>query len=242
MVLISDSSAVIAPPGDSGTTVDLSRPFLFMVPFWGERYRRYFVERLLPSLLAPNNLPLLRADEGHRFLIATTPEDWAAIVDLPIIRRLRQHATPTLIEIPKPTGETAPGSTSAILHQDVALKLLAKAAFQGKGYGSLMWPDCIISDGMVASLIKHARAGRHLVLCPALRQAEESAISELKNRGLVWCAIFIRRWQSSRKGLRTSRFWRHFAIGDCRMTSGSFFTRFIAVQCCWITGPSWTMI
>jgi hypothetical protein len=185
MVLISDSSAVIAPPGDSGTTVDLSRPVLFMVPFWGERYRRYFVERLLPSLLAPNNLPLLRADEGHRFLIATTPEDWAAIVDLPIIRRLRQHATPTLIEIPKPTGETAPGSTSAILHQDVALKLLAKAAFQGKGYGSLMWPDCIISDGMVASLIKHARAGRHLVLCPALRQAEESAISELKNRGLV---------------------------------------------------------
>lgn len=176
---------MIEPDSGFEPTAELLRPFFFMVPFWGERYRRYFVDRLLPSLMAPNNLPLLRADHGHRFLIATTPEDWAAIIDLPIMRRLREYAAPILVEIPKPTAETAPGSTNAIQHQDVALKLLASAAFQGKGYGSLMWPDCIVSDGMVASLIKHARAGRHLVLCPALRQTEESAISELKSRGYL---------------------------------------------------------
>ncbi len=83
----------------------LSRPFFFMVPFWGKRYRQYFANILLPSLLSPNNLALLRADQGHRFLIATTIDDWDAIIRLPVIERLRAHATPTLIEIKKPKQE-----------------------------------------------------------------------------------------------------------------------------------------
>jgi hypothetical protein len=167
------------------TTAALARPFYFMVPFWGERYRRYFVDRLLPSFLAPNNLPLLRADQGHRFLIATTPEDWAAIIDLPIFERLREHATPTLIEIPRPGGATAPGSTDAIVHQDLALRRLVEAAFAGRAYGSIHWPDCIVSDGVVASLLKHVREGHRLVLCPALRQVEETVIAELMDRGYL---------------------------------------------------------
>ena len=185
MVLISDSSAVIEPRRGSETTAALARPFYFMVPFWGERYRRYFVDRLLPSLLAPKNLPLLRADQGNRFLMATTPEDWSAIIDLPIVKQLREYATPTLIEIPRPGGETAPGSTNAILHQDVALRRLVEAAFADRAHGSIHWPDCIVSDGMVASLLKHVREGRRLVLCPALRQVEETVISELMDRGYL---------------------------------------------------------
>lgn len=173
------------PANSSPPFAELSRPFFFMVPFWGERYRRYFVDRLLPSLLAPNNLPLLRAFQGHRFLIATTPEDWAAFIDLPIMKRLREYATPTLIEISQPDNHTAAGSGDAYLHQNVVQKLLVIAAFQSKAYGCLLCPDFIISDGMVASLIRHAQAGHHLVLCPALRQTEESAISELTSRGYL---------------------------------------------------------
>ena len=172
------------PADSSPPFTELSRSFFFMVPFWGER-RRYFVDRLLPSLLAPNNLPLLRAFQGHRLLIATTPEDWAAIIDLPIMKRLREYATPTLIEIPHPTSDTVPGSTLAVLHQNVAQKLLVTAAFQAKAYGCLLCPDFIVSDGMVLSLLRHAQAGHHLVLCPVLRQSEEAAVSELKNRGHI---------------------------------------------------------
>lgn len=161
------------------------QPFNFMVPFWGERYQRYFVDNLLPSLLAPNNLALLRAEDGHRFLLATTREDWDAIVDLPIMARLRPHATPTLVEIPKPRSETVPGSTNAIMHQNVAQRFLVEAAFSAKAYGCLFSPDFIVSDGMVAALINHARAGRHLVLCPSLRQSEESSIAELERTGFL---------------------------------------------------------
>src|ERR1700722_5388357 len=170
---------------DGGSAAGLSRPFYFLVPFWGERYRRYFVDNLLPSLLAPNNLPLLRAEEAHRFLLATTRADWDAIIDLPIMRRLREHATPTLIEIPNPSHDTAPGSTNAILHQNVAQRLLAIAAFQAGAYGCLFSPDFIISDGMMRSLLRHARAGHRLVLCPSLRQTEESSISELERLGYL---------------------------------------------------------
>ena len=163
----------------------LSRPFFFMVPFWGKRYRQYFASILLPSLLSPNNLPLLRADQGHRFLIATTIDDWDAIIGLPIIERLREHAIPTLIEIKMPKQETAPGSTGAILHQNIAQKLLVDAAFQARAYGTLFSPDCVISDGMMTSLIQHALAGQCLVLCPALRQSEELATAELTRLGYL---------------------------------------------------------
>ena len=165
------------------------RPFYFMVPFWGERYRRYFTDNLLPSLLAPSNLPLLHAEDGHRFLLATTREDWNAIVDLPIMAKLCLHATPTLIEIPNPQSATAPGSTDAIMHQNVAQRLLVEAAYAAKAYGCLFSPDFIISDCMVAALLRHVRAGLHLVLCPSLRQAEESALAELERLGYLSTAL-----------------------------------------------------
>ena len=80
-----------------------ARPFCFMSQFWGQRYRDYFVDYCLPSLLAPDNLPRLRAEDGHCFLIATPSEDWEKIVNLPIMKKLRVFATPTLIETPAPT-------------------------------------------------------------------------------------------------------------------------------------------
>ena len=55
-----------------------------MVAFWGDCYRDRFVQLCLPSLFAPGNLPRLRAEDGHRFLIATTLTDWAEIERLPI--------------------------------------------------------------------------------------------------------------------------------------------------------------
>src|ERR1700730_8882553 len=93
------------------------RPFNFMIPFWGERYRGFFVDRCLPSLLAPNNLPLLDAADGHRLLTATTHSDWGVINDLQIMQQLRQHATPEPIIIDDPSV-TLPGSVAAVLQQN----------------------------------------------------------------------------------------------------------------------------
>lgn len=166
------------------------RPFDLMVPFWGKRYRDYFVDLCLPSLLAPNNIALLRAEDGHRFLIATTTEDWRAIENLPIMNRLRQHATPTWIEVSGPLGATDVSAydnyqTVIIKHQNHCQKKLVEAAYQRRSYGSLLFPDVIYSDFMIASLIKLARAGYHFVLLPALRQIEEDVLDDLTRLGYL---------------------------------------------------------
>jgi hypothetical protein len=70
-----------------------------MVAFWGERYGDYLADLLLPSLLAPNNLPLLDAADGHRFFIASPRAEWETIERLPIMDRLRRHAQPQWVEV-----------------------------------------------------------------------------------------------------------------------------------------------
>ena len=159
----------------------MNRPFFFMVPFWGERYRRYFLELLLPSLLAPGNLPQLRSADDHRFLIATTDEDWNAIADHPLMVRLAAHAPALHVQIPPPDAPTAPGATSAILHQNLAQKRLVEFAWHYRAKGCLFSPDCIISDGMVLALVRRAARGETLVRCPALRHKEETCLAELAN-------------------------------------------------------------
>jgi hypothetical protein len=161
------------------------RPFCFMVPFWGQRYRDYFVDRCLPSLLAPGNLPLLRAADGHRILIATTRADWEAISNLRLMDRLRSYATPTLVDIPSPLSDTAPGGADAIRHMNLCLRNLTQTAYSYRAYGCSLLPDVVVSDGMVASLIRRAQAGYHLVLCTALRQTEETVLAEMTERGLM---------------------------------------------------------
>jgi len=179
---------MIAPASDEAENFSgekFGRPLCLMIPFWGQRYRDYFVDLCLPSLLAPNNLPILEAADGHRLLVATTADDWTAIKNLPIVQKLEQHATLTLVEIDHPRGKTEPGSSDAIKQQNVCWKRLVEKAFELRGYGSLLSPDCIVPDGMIASLRKQAAAGHQLVISPALRQIEEPLLGELKERGLM---------------------------------------------------------
>jgi hypothetical protein len=158
------------------------RPICFMVQFWGRRYRDYFVDLCLPSLLAPGNLPLLRAADGHQFLIATPREDWESLDRLPIMDRLRQHAPPKLVETPPP----ADNEYGTILrHQTRSLKRLFEAAYAHQAFGSAVWPDTILSDGMVAALLRFIDTGHRLVMQPTIRLAEEGVMSDLTAMGLM---------------------------------------------------------
>jgi len=162
------------------------RPFYFMVAFWGKRYRDHFVNRCLPSLLAPNNFPILRAEDGHRLLIATTLEDWKAIDSLPIMDLTRKYVMPLLVEIqPGDSSETVPGSNAAIYKQDDAQKRLVETAYAARAYATLLWPDLIIADSLVTSLRRWAAAGHCLVLFASLRQTEETALEEFSRLGYL---------------------------------------------------------
>jgi hypothetical protein len=160
------------------------RPFDFMVSFWGQRYRNYFVERCLPSLLAAGNFPVLAAAEGHRLLIGTPASDWTAIKELPILQAVRRHVTPVWVAIDPPDEkQSIGGSAEAILYHTSCQRRLFELAHAYRGYGSIVFPDTIISQGMVASLKKSAAAGHHLVMCAAMRQTEETVMAELHSSG-----------------------------------------------------------
>jgi hypothetical protein len=118
-------------------------------------------------------------------LIATTLADWEAIRNLRLMDKLRTYTTPTLLEIPSPLSDTAPGGAAAIRHMNLCLRSLTQTAYSYRAYGCSLLPDVIVSDGMVASLIRRAQAGYHLVLCTALRQTEETVLAELSERGLM---------------------------------------------------------
>jgi len=158
------------------------RPLYFMVAFWGERYRDRFASLFLRSLLSPNNLPRLRAEDGHCFLIATTRVDWLAVENLPIMTELRHYVLPVLVEIPDGDDDSY---TAALHRQTRCLKLLFEAAYPNRPYGCLLLPDLIVSDGFVAAIIRSADAGHQLVLLPALRQAEEGVLDDLTAAGLL---------------------------------------------------------
>ena len=165
-----------------------NRPFHFMVPFWGERYRNYFIDLFLPSLLAPNNLRLLQAKDGHKFFIAAPREDWEAIKDLPIMSRARRHVEPSWVEVSsqphEQTGSEHERYAAVLRHMKTCLRTVLDAGYHPRAYGSFHLPDTVFSDGMVASLLASVHRGDRLVVCPALRQSEEGVLAEIDELGL----------------------------------------------------------
>jgi hypothetical protein len=173
----------IITAGKNDMTANM-RPFYFMIPFWGPTYREYFVDLCLPSLLAPGNFPLLRAGDGHRILIATTKDDWTAIEHLPIIETMRRHVSPVILEIDPPVL-TRPGSFDAIMQQNYCQKLLVEAAYDARAYACMLWPDTLLSDGLVAALQRWISEGYELVLFASLRHTQEEVLAELRARGIL---------------------------------------------------------
>jgi hypothetical protein len=159
-----------------------NRPFCFLIPIWGESYCQTFVDRCLPSLLAPGNFPLLDAAAGHRLLIATTVEDRQRIEHLPVMQRISRHVIPTYIAISTPE---MPGYVGVIRHLSRCLKLLFDAAHSYRSYGCFLMPDLIFSAGLVASMSRSVQNGDHLLLLTAMRQIEEDVLADLAARELL---------------------------------------------------------
>jgi hypothetical protein len=158
----------------------LNRPFHLIVVLWGERFRNYFLEYCLPSLLAPGNIPTLAIGQAHKFLIATRPDDWAAMKATPIFRLMERYVTPVFLEIPP-----CPPGRGGCEHMGVGHKLALDMAYREKAYATVLTPDSMLSDGTIARLQDHARAGIKLVLVPALRFAEETFLGHLETMGVV---------------------------------------------------------
>jgi hypothetical protein len=153
----------------------IERPFYLIVVVWGERFRNYFLDYCVPSLLAPGNLPALAPERHSKFLIATRPDDWAAMRSAPIFPLLAQYVEPVFIEIPP-----CPPDRSGCQHMGIGHKLACDMAYRDKAYGAVLTPDCMLTDGSFARLQELAQSGTELVLVPALRLGEEPLFEHLR--------------------------------------------------------------
>ncbi len=158
----------------------LDRPFHFAVVLWGERFRNYFLYYCLPSLLSPGNIPSLATRRPSKFLIATLPDDWAAMRETAIFKKLESYIEPVYLEIP-----ACPPGRHGCEHIGVGHKLTCEVSFREKAYAVHATPDCMFSDGAIARVQALAREGMEVVVCAALRFAEEPVFQNLQSRGLI---------------------------------------------------------
>jgi hypothetical protein len=175
----------------------LKRPFYFIVVLWGERFRTYFLEYCLPSLLSPGNIPALATSQASKFLIATRPDDWRAMEATPIFDVLKRYLTPVFVEIPP-----CPPDKSGCQHMGIGHKLACEIACRDDAYGVVLTPDSMLSDGSVSRLQELACDGVKLVLAAALRFGEEPFLGHLRELGAVTCE---RRSESGRSLTITGR-------------------------------------
>lgn len=174
------TSESIAPDHHTCSGSSVLRPFYFIVVFWGETFRNYLCDFCLPSLLSPNNIPILEGIRGNKFLFCTTPQDWETLRQVPIFQSLQHCIEPLYIEIPFP-----PEDKSGCEHMGIGHKLAAQMAFRDKAYGVFLTPDLMVSDGTVQVLKRSAQAGFKVVLTAALRFGEEPLFDNLRDLGVL---------------------------------------------------------
>jgi hypothetical protein len=159
------------------------RPFHFAVLFWGEHYREhYFVDKFLRSMMAPGNLPLLDAKDGHKLVVACPHHDWIRLLENEIFLRACGHVNPRHVEIDYPDpGPDDNIRTKAILHQHKWMNVLLKQTHDPNAYGSVWSPDCMVSMRLVERMFMW-RGHYDCVICPVLRQAEEPLLEEIGDK------------------------------------------------------------
>src|SRR5882762_8247052 len=84
----------------------------FVVVFWGAKYRDFFIQFCLPSLLAPHNIPYFStADAANirgRLIICSTGDDYDVISRNPLFARLSPHIEVEFIDLGWPPRDVHP--------------------------------------------------------------------------------------------------------------------------------------
>src|SRR5689334_18163782 len=136
MSQLAESGQAFGPSSSGKETRDYSlSPFYFTVVFWGEVYRGYFTDLLLPSFLSPGNVPALKRERNSKFLIVTTRDDWDALQGNKMFQLLKDYVDPVFYEMPWPQPDE-----NKMLVMSRGQKILITRAFQDRALGVFVTP------------------------------------------------------------------------------------------------------
>ena len=149
----------------------------FNVVVWGEEFRGYLTQLLLPSLLAPKNIPGLKNRDKSKFIFVAPLDDWDKIKLSHSFKLLSDLIDIVYFEIPTPME-----SDNKHLVMSEGHKLASQFTFDAKAQGVFVTPDLMLSDGAVTALEKRAEEGFQAVLCFAIRFGLEGCLRDVGER------------------------------------------------------------
>jgi hypothetical protein len=156
------------------------RKFYFMLTFWGAEFREHFYSLLLPTLLAPGNIPVLKDRPDSKLIICTTNDDWDALKGRPLMRQLAEYVEPLPLFIGYPGEDVSPQ-----LHMSSGHQMAARRAYDDGAVAGFLAPDLLCSDGLIKLAVEFIESGKKAVVCPALRFNMEKALKRINDAGLL---------------------------------------------------------
>jgi hypothetical protein len=150
-----------------------------LLPVWGHRYVRQFLEVGLPTLLAPGNLPTLAQSLPCEFALLTSAADESYIREHPVFRHLGDICRASIRPI---DHLITAGNNSTTLTLAYAEAIRAAGAATRDTCFFFLVSDYIVADGSLASVLARIRAGASAVLVGNFQVTAEEAMPWLRDR------------------------------------------------------------
>jgi hypothetical protein len=148
----------------------------FALAVWGDDYVARYLDVVLPSHLAPGNLPAVAATDQPRYVVLTTPAFGGRIAASPAFARLAATVD-ARVECRDDVDLRERYRALSRFHAE-AIRL---AADDGAAIVFLS-PDAVFSDGSFRALAEIARTGKSAIMITALRAVGETFLPELTRR------------------------------------------------------------
>ena len=147
----------------------------FATPVWGSEYTRTFLEVMLPSLLAPGNLPAIPNRGRSVYRIFTLDDDVQAIKESAAYAAL---ASLMAVEV---SVISVPDENKYHRASDCYRESFRKAS-QAQAAIVMLGPDVVVADGSIDAMLRLLNAGKRAILVLGVRTVKESLMPELLSR------------------------------------------------------------
>ncbi len=169
--------------GDPGLYAEAEPPgFYISAIFWGGRYVEEYCRFCLASLMAPQNIPALSESlrEQSRLVVVCPRKEWAMLNEQPLFKQAREWIEPLWLEL-----DAGPEDEHKMTRMSRGHRLISEQAFEDKMAAVYLTPDLMLSDGSLKALEALSRRGKEVVLCIAVRYAEEGCLADFERLGLL---------------------------------------------------------
>ncbi len=158
------------------------KPFSLLVVLWGNKFCHYFLDLLVASLLAENNLPAIAHQADHVFLIATTKPDWEFLQSDWRFKKLSELITLKFLDISAHLTDPNRGKMQVM---SLGHKEISQLAYENKGIGVFLTPDMVLTKSAFVTINSILSRRYQVVLCPAVRFEYNGCMREFKERKLL---------------------------------------------------------